>query len=864
MKKILLALIILATAVFVAPFSYKVQAEESIKIETLYPSYIKNEKIEKVIEYADLTDISLMTTDNNYIAYASNDKLNIFDNSNKTTKEVANIEKIKKIKFFNYSIICASNNTINLINPQNATNTLTLSEISYSDNAKVNFYFDSNTLFIGIIDTHLYIYKINITNNDISNSDIIKKSVELNLSEHTPFALTLNHDFCYILSENNDKSNTADPIYLCKVNISTGNIAKEEGFKKDAKLIEVFNYNGNDYFITFINDLFILDSNLNEIIRISTSSKKSNNSDIFNFPLGTQIDSNFPIQSISDVQVLNNKLFVCDSDHKIIGEFNLSLDKDTNKIKLVSNKVLISSSNSDIGRFDNVNNIYHYSNKIYISDTNNNRIQIIDNETSNIDCIKNTNIKQVAVDKNGHIFYISTDNSNTVNKYISEEETTSINKYKSSLFGEIIQLELDNTNKLYLLDYTHKKIYIFTTDFEFEKYISLPTITNNAKLEYVKDINKLVLLDNNVLYLVNEADFSSSTTFTLNNCTDITTGLSQIFALNGNKIEIISAKDGAFTKKQTIENNHFDNFSTISYDIANGKLYGFNIKRQCLEFISLDTNLPFDNSSISNEVALEIKNQAKPLTSLNTSAIYQYPYNLGTCYHTNEIVDVIAIEEFDIYYKVLLNYNDTATVGYVEKEEANVIKITSDPVSVRVTNPQIPVYKYPTLLAYGSSAITVDTLDLNTIITLSAQFPVSIDGKDFYIYIYGDKFGYIFSADVVLSTGNNLTYFHNENATINSFNESSVTVYNEDLTTKVDDIANNKRIYVENFDKKSEWTQIIYKTDNNQEKIGYIKTEYINMDGLASNQIILIVVMSISIILLISIITVYFVIKKKK
>ena len=133
-----------------------------------------------------------------------------------------------------------------------------------------------------------------------------------------------------------------------------------------------------------------------------------------------------------------------------------------------------------------------------------------------------------------------------------------------------------------------------------------------------------------------------------------------------------------------------------------------------------------------------------------------------------------------------------------------------------------------------------------------------------YLYINNNTYGYIFSADVVLNTGNHITYLHNENAKVKCFDSNKINVYDKDYTTIISTLDNEYRIYVKNYDKNSKYTKIIFKDDNLKEVEGYILTEYIKMDKLDSNQIILIAIIAFSIIILIGIIISYIIIKKKK
>ena len=149
-------------------------------------------------------------------------------------------------------------------------------------------------------------------------------------------------------------------------------------------------------------------------------------------------------------------------------------------------------------------------------------------------------------------------------------------------------------------------------------------------------------------------------------------------------------------------------------------------------------------------------------------------------------------------------------------------------------------------------------------ITVTAKFPISIDGKVFYRYEFNGKTGYIFNADIVLNENRTISYIETKNATIRAIGKESIELYNDDKTEVITILHNEDRIYVAEYNENNEYTRVIY-TDSNLKTVeGYILTEYIEMDKLDNMKIILIIVIIVSIVLLVIIITSYIVIKKKK
>jgi hypothetical protein len=244
------------------------------------------------------------------------------------------------------------------------------------------------------------------------------------------------------------------------------------------------------------------------------------------------------------------------------------------------------------------------------------------------------------------------------------------------------------------------------------------------------------------------------------------------------------------------------------------------------------------------------------------------PYNLGNCYLS--INKCIGIEnctnQFSDYYRVLFEHNGILKVGFLNKTNAAILNFdTSRKIKVITTNLQVPVYKYPTILKFENQAIITSYIPINTYVDVTYySFPVSIDNKQFYCYEKDGKVGYIFNADIVLDDSTNIVNLNTNNASISAIGEDKIHIYDEDKTTILATLHNETQIYVENYDKKSEYTKVIYKDSDLNTITGYVKTEYIQMDKLDNTRIILICIIILSVIILGVIITSYIIIKKKK
>ena len=103
-----------------------------------------------------------------------------------------------------------------------------------------------------------------------------------------------------------------------------------------------------------------------------------------------------------------------------------------------------------------------------------------------------------------------------------------------------------------------------------------------------------------------------------------------------------------------------------------------------------------------------------------------------------------------------------------------------------------------------------------------------------------DSIGFIFSVDIVLDESTNIRNLNTENATIHILdNSDSVVMLDKNQQTTIISLENNTRIYVDNYNKDSEYTRVIYKDSSLKTYEGYIETKYIQMDKLDNSEMIL-------------------------
>ena len=874
MKRFLFLIFILLVSIMIAPFSIQSYAENSNNaqdnaqdFETYYP---KN-----ILEYSNLDGVSKITSNSEYLAYTISNKLFIINKNTKETKTYS-FENIQKIKFINNNNILILDNesfkninilkniTLNISQEYNINTNKFLSNIS-------DIYSDEKYLYLSFIEgNHFELHTFEIVDNEnilLKNHQVKEKTTSTDFTKAS--LLSVNSSSAYIYIKNTESDNK-----ICKINFSSDS-ELVKSFKPHVQILDTFFIDQKECVVTFTTEsLFLFEySNENYIesiqISIGNNTSSGNKSVITNKISNIQTETNFPLFNLSDLDFFNNTIYVCDDHYNAISTYNINIENSI--LNLKSDKVLIASNSSDIGRFDTLNNIYFQADKIITSDTVNHRIQIFNsnNEPQIINLDYNENPRAIVADKFENLYFVIGSTNSVIKKYsIQNNEYTFSSEFtqvNSTKLGYISDLIVDNNGNILGLDTTNDKL-IKISDDKISFSATIQDLSENSQIEYLNELENIAILNNNKLFILNQENISNSP-YIETTCTSITSSLNYIYAIDSSSISIIDCSNG--TPKQTTNiysNTNLENLTSINIDIANNTFWGFDKNKQCLvKFKNTINKNELIFSDITSNNSLTINDEILPILTNKSNVIYEYPFNLGARYSdipTN--TKCIGIEKYtENYYRVLFNHNNILQEGFIHIQDINIQKITYDTINVIVTNQVIPVYKYPTLLKYNGDSIVVDKLTINTNIKLELLFPISIDDKDFYLYKNGNKIGYIFSADVIADDGIHIKYFENENAQINTFGENNVVVYGEDLNTQIATITNKYRVYIEDYNKDNKYTKVTYKDSKLNTIEGYIETQYIVLDELDNSKLILILIIIISVVLLF-IISISIIIAKKK
>lgn len=873
MKKFYLGILLAISCFFMAPSGLIARAEsqsEDLVISTLYPKEVE-------YDYHSLNGISQVSVTDTHIAYTTNKTdIVIYDVSTRKSQTIGGFSNIYDMKFVSGKQLIivdyqdtTKTGSVKVINLKTTTPTTTpLNGIDIDNLKQIDIYEKNHIVYLGLIretesdkgEFELY---------QISNSNGLRNptSHHKNQSKYykTSSHLTISNSAMYMID-------TESKILVSQhsTEITTTPQTTISGVKHLKYLVN----NNQEYLIAFTEEnLYIL-----------SESDYFSRDNYFS-------DQSMSLQDFTDIDVFENTIYICDRLGGAIRSFQLSSDS-----TLSNPTLLLASRDSALGRFDGVKDIYVQGDKIFASDSQNNRVQMIENSQTSVETPAlpiDSNPHGTILDENQNMFVIIDNNNtstSTINKYTQSNNAGTkafslvqhYSTYDDTPLGLSSDSAIDKNNVIYILDYTRNNL-VELSNAGLQKKLDFSTITNpitltsDSKLEYLIEYNMLALYNGGTIYLI---DLSTPTTQVSSQltyqCTDITTDLDSIYTINDTLISKITInQDSTNTTMQlsenSLENDYFQNFSTIACDISNSRMYAFDNGRQCINYFDCELmENPFDFANFNSSTPLSDTAIPLAIKMNNGGIIYQDPYNLGN-YFTQK-THCIGIGTFEDYYRVLFENDNTLECGFLHKKYVrsdginNIITFNKTrKLKVITTNQQVPIYKYPTILKVNNQAVITQHIPINTYITVSYEpFPIKIDGKQFYLYEKDNAIGFVFNADIVLNDGTNITYLHTENATASAIGQEEIEIYDEDKTTVIKTINNSERIYVEKFDKNSEYTKIIYKDADLNSVEGYIKTEYVQMDKLDNTKIVLILIITFSLIILCIIVVSYIVIKKRK
>lgn len=850
MKKITMSLFLLCLSIMLTLFSYGNINAMALQTETIYP--------ENIVDYTDLTNISSFDIGQEYIAYTLDKKsVILFEKSTRTYTSFDNFSNITKIKLTNNALIIVDD-AVYVIKNFDKNNKITLSDINLDGIKALDIYNDDNSILIGLVNSSSFkLYKYNL---DFVSTAPVQTISPTSISFADAFEMSINSQSAYIISKTSvvaDKYTTS----LCKIfhtgNTNNNNVQIFDKFQANAKVIESFVWNNNEYIATFTNEiLFLLSSENEKLAEINISTP------------GNLQNSIFPIFEITDLQFFDNKIYISDSNYKTIQSASINILED-NTYSLKCDEIILGSFGFDYGRFNQATDIYIQGDTYLVSDSANNRIHILKNNISSfINIPSNANNPQyLTIDSKQNIFVsVVVDSKIQILKYAFNNGDYTLSqtydKFNGTQIENISDMCSDNSDNVYILA-NNQVLYLSEDMLISMENINLSSLDVNSasQIAFICEKKLFAITSNNDIYFFG-TDGTLYTQTTIENLKEITADQDKLFAISDNLLYTIELNDNLAS---TVHEEFIsENYSHFNWDIIKRKMLSFDNNRSCLTFLQCgDSKSSFDFEDISNSIALDTSSTIIPLKT-NNSLIYEYPYELGNIYNIDgQISNAIGISQYGEYYRIIFAYEEQLKIGFVKINNTSIISYNYNTLNVITTNQSVPVYKYPTLLTYENNRLITNYFGINKKLTLLYKYPISIDGKTFYTYQEGNNIGFIFEADIVLYSSKTISNLITENASIHLIGKDSTHLLNEDLTTNIRTLKDNDRIYVEKFDKNSTYTKVIIKDINLNTFEGYVLTSDIQMDELDNSKIILIIIIIVSIVLLALIIVSYIIIKKK-
>lgn len=647
--------------------------------------------------------------------------------------------------------------------------------------------------------------------------------------------------------------------------------------------ISYFYYNNEKYMIVLDNDLNIANLSIgagegseNEGKVISTV-KSSTISDDIAFTHGK-------LNKPTDIKIANGYIYVSDSANKSIQRFPVHMDE-VLKFDIENAKVILAGTGGDIGRLNGVSNVFSIDGQsVYVCDTANNRVQIFNG--TNITKLSNfypnpetdykyPKPKSVFVDDNQRIYIVGDDSAYSRLWIYSPRGVELANvctKTDSSTIGRISHATISKNDTVYAIDYTNNCILRYkyaTSNSYFEAINTTIPLNQNSRIDYLIEEDKLVILTNNTLYVI-DTNCNTICNTSVYSALDIATDYSQnIFILNNGKITRYIFNGTTLTPVEVLDDSSLSQVTAfdfvikerkfVTYNSILGRLYSTQISD--IPAISFTTHETISHQTLlSNMVGV-----AKMPTS---SFIYELPYTLGKHYNIesdNNTVFVVGI--YNEYSRIIFLHDNIILDGYTRSSNLNNIDIQSNTLDLITINKQSYLFSVPVMDKYNNNLQIYDILPQNTVITSVAKLPSNINGKTFYVVKLDDNnYGYIFIGDVIKNNRKSIKNLLVHNANVHTLSKNDVIkVYSTaDVNSEVLFTLKDKdKIKIDSFDRNSQFTKVTFMDSDNNIITGYVLTKYVSTWGINMPVVIASILLAISIIILIVIMIIFRKTKKR-
>lgn len=570
---------------------------------------------------------------------------------------------------------------------------------------------------------------------------------------------------------------------------------------------------------------------------------------------------------------------------------------------------ILSYADSDIefleenGGFSSPAEIIAYDNYLFVTDKDNSKVQIIDQKTlkaynfgkSGMQDQSTTTPTHIVCDNNS--IFLCVGNNNYIKKFNYKGEYQNFycdsfwNGTQTIYFESIASLALDTYGNLYALNIStnndNSKVLKYTND----KFVAISidnleldstsTILMSASSDYmfICSSTNITVIDSRQYKVVNT--YTIAQTFT-----DIKIDhLDNLYLLNGNTITKLLASN--YSSSETI--NLDKEYTYFAFNQVNGDSYFIDNQTNKVIKINLDkidhlSAFTKPRDFLNTEVLNTTKVQIATLTS--STIAYNYPYTLSSNISLNEgdwaiILSTQTTSNSNFYYCLITNKKEYNLAVYIHKNHLSIIDDTITNLgdsnllfSQAISSPTANIYKFPTsILAEkdAPSAIVYKHSSLNAGDKVTAVRNLKdykdYNGYSFYEIQFEDgSYGYINANALVNYNAEKEPTKIKPNATIQTSDEKDfVNLYtkqgNSYVLVRDYVLLNQTRVRLtSNYDKTAEYTEVKY-VDNGVVKTAYVKTKFVQVDGI-SFEIIIAILLAIACVILTLILIV--VIKKNK
>jgi len=596
---------------------------------------------------------------------------------------------------------------------------------------------------------------------------------------------------------------------------------------------------------------------------------------------GTSLSYNTTSEVLNIMKTFNNELYGYKIDITNVSKYNYN----KTSAEFDSSIVFLAGKGSESGRFKDVSNITYKSGIMYVTDSGNNRIQVISD--SDITTITTTgNCSEIITDKNNNYYYVIESGNNSVlyknnNTYVATYTNKKIISIDMGIDGTIYMLTSNGEILSYGISATDPITlgFLVNSDSKLRINHSL-SFANKSELITTSSVaisaKFAISVDNNI-YEINRSSGVVNDTLTFNaNVKD--------FKFNDAYIDnpvFVLLDNGNFVRSSFTESQDRDvvleNFNAYTcFDLNNitGEIQLYNNNLSAIEIynnqsFSPITSMPHYYEHLTTATGANVVWKYGEVKA--NIFVYDYYYYTGNYNKLTSNTKVIILEANEEFAYIGYNLNNNLTFGYIEREsliESNgkdiqemAIVETENPIKLRTTNKNVSVFKYPSIF----DDTTIYTFAQGDIITTLGKYTTSIDGLNYYVVKIGNGYGYICANNVVLSE--NISKSIKTNAKIKIYDgQEKVNVYltAEDGASIICQLPEDYKINVVDYDKNQKYTHITFIDDDQQEREGYILTSYVKMDGISNTVITAIVLLVLDIIIAVVVIIFYRHYKKKQ